>query len=146
MARAPASLAPLMRASRMAVASFGVSAFELAACGVPAVHVCLTADHARSSGAFRSGGRGDHGGVFGQVTAAQLAGAAQRLMGAAGRRGEMASGPAGSSMARGERVAALVAGDSDCVAQSGMWTSEFGIRSAHSKVPKSSFLLARHAL
>jgi spore coat polysaccharide biosynthesis protein SpsF len=49
---APRTLAPLMRASRIAVASFGVSAYELAACGVPAVHLGLTPDHARSSSAF----------------------------------------------------------------------------------------------
>jgi len=111
MARAPASLAPLMRASRMAVASFGVSAFELAACGVPAVHVCLTADHARSSGAFDREGAAITAGVFGQVTAAQLAGGAQRLMGAAGRRGEMAKRARQLVDGRGaERVAALVAG------------------------------------
>jgi len=89
-ARAPASLAPLMRASRMALSSFGVSAFELAACGVPAVHVCLTDDHARSSAAFDREGAAVTVGVFGQVTAEQLADAVRRLMGGAGRRGQMA--------------------------------------------------------
>jgi spore coat polysaccharide biosynthesis protein SpsF len=110
-ARAPATLAPLMRASRMAVASFGVSAFELAACGVPAVHLCLTADHARSSGVFDREGAAVTAGVFGQVTAEQLAGAARRLMGAAGRRGQMAKRARQLVDGRGaERVAALVAG------------------------------------
>jgi len=110
-ARAPASLATLMRASRMAVASFGVSAFELAACGVPAVHMCLTADHLRSSEVFDREGAAVTAGVFGQVTAAQLADAAQRLMGAAGRRGQMARRARQLVDGRGaERVAALVAG------------------------------------
>jgi spore coat polysaccharide biosynthesis predicted glycosyltransferase SpsG len=45
---APDSMAQLMRGSRIAVSSFGVSAYELAASGVPAVHLCLTGDHARS--------------------------------------------------------------------------------------------------
>jgi spore coat polysaccharide biosynthesis protein SpsF len=109
-ARAPASLAPLMRASRMAVASFGVTAYELAACGVPAVHVCLTADHARSSGAFAREGAAVTAGVFGEVTPEQIAGAVRRLMGAAGRRGQMAKRASQLVDGRGaERVAALVA-------------------------------------
>jgi spore coat polysaccharide biosynthesis predicted glycosyltransferase SpsG len=110
-ARAPASLAPLMRASRMALASFGVSAFELAACGVPAVHLCLTADHARASGALDRAGVAMTAGVFGEVTAEQLARATQRLMGSAGRRGEMARRARQLVDGRGaERVAALVSG------------------------------------
>jgi spore coat polysaccharide biosynthesis protein SpsF len=109
-ARAPASLAPLMRASRMAVASFGVSAYELAACGVPAVHLCLTDDHARSSGALDREGAAVTAGVFGRVTAGQLAAAARRLMGAAGRRGQRATRASQLVDGRGaERVAALVA-------------------------------------
>jgi spore coat polysaccharide biosynthesis protein SpsF len=107
---APASLAPLMRASRMAVAAFGVTAYELAACGVPAVHVCLTADHARSSGAFDREGAAVTAGVFGEVTPEQIAGAVRRLMGAAGRRGQMAKRASQLVDGRGaERVAALVA-------------------------------------
>jgi spore coat polysaccharide biosynthesis protein SpsF len=109
-ARSPASLAPLMRASRMAVAAFGVTAYELAACGVPAVHVCLTADHARASGAFDREGAAVTAGVFGEVTPEQIAGAVRRLMGAAGRRGQMAQRGAQLVDGRGaERVAALVA-------------------------------------
>jgi len=109
-ARAPASLAPLMRASRMALSSFGVSAFELAACGVPAVHVCLTDDHARSSAAFDREGAAVTVGVFGQVTAEQLAGAVRRLIGDAGRRGRMAKRASQLVDGRGaERIAALVA-------------------------------------
>jgi spore coat polysaccharide biosynthesis protein SpsF len=83
-------MAPLMRASRIAIASFGVSAYELAACGVPAVHLCLTDDHARSSSAFDKEGIAATVGVFGQVRPEQLAAAVSRLMGQAGRRTEMA--------------------------------------------------------
>ena len=36
----------------LAVASFGVTAYELAAVGVPAVYLCLTDDHAESAEAF----------------------------------------------------------------------------------------------
>jgi spore coat polysaccharide biosynthesis protein SpsF len=109
-ARAPASLAPLMRASRMAVASFGVTAYELAACGVPAVHLCLTDDHARASAVFDRAGAAVTVGVFGQVTVERLADAVRRLIGAAGRRGHMAKRASHLVDGRGaERVAALVA-------------------------------------
>ena len=86
---APASMAALMRTSRIAVASFGMSAYELAACGVPAVHLCLTEDHARSSSAFEAEGIALTAGVFGRVLPAQVADAVAHLMGNAGRRGEM---------------------------------------------------------
>lgn len=90
-ARAPASMAALMRGSRIAVASFGVSAYELAACGVPAVHLCLTDDHARSSSAFEAEDIAITAGVFGRARPGQIADAVARLMGNAGRRGEMAA-------------------------------------------------------
>lgn len=89
-ARTPASMAALMRGSRMAVAAFGVSAYELAACGVPAVHLCLTSDHERSSSAFVEAGIAITAGVFGHVLPEQIADSVTRLMGNAGRRGEMA--------------------------------------------------------
>ncbi len=108
-ARAPTSLAPLMRASRLAVASFGVSAYELAACGVPAVHLCLTDDHARSASVFEREGAALTAGVFGRMTARQLADAAGGLMARAGVRGRMAARAAQLVDGRGaERVAALV--------------------------------------
>jgi len=89
-ARTPQSMAPLMRASRIAVVSFGVSAYELAACGVPAVHLCLTDDRARSSSAFEKAGIALTAGVFGRVQPEHLADAVSRLMSHAGRRSEMA--------------------------------------------------------
>ena len=108
--RAPASLAPLMRASRLAVASFGVSAYELAACGVPAVHLCLTDDHARSSSAFDKEGAATTAGVFGRISARELADPIRRLMSRAGERGVMARRASQLMDGRGaERVAALVA-------------------------------------
>jgi len=111
-ARAPTSLAPLMRVSRMAVASFGISAYELAACGVPAVHLCLTADHEESSRVFESAGAAVTLGVFGEVTAGQLSEAVRRIMHAAGRRGQMAKRASQLVDGRGaERAAAIVAAD-----------------------------------
>lgn len=45
-------MAALMRRADLAVASFGVTAYELAATGVPAVYLCLSDDHARSASTF----------------------------------------------------------------------------------------------
>ncbi|HMF94599.1 MAG TPA: hypothetical protein VKE96_09905 [Vicinamibacterales bacterium] len=109
-ASAPASLAPLMRASRLAVAAFGVSAYELAACGVPAVHVCLTDDHARSSSAFDQEGAAVTAGVFDRLTPQRLSDPIRRLIGRADRRGQMARRASQLVDGRGAaRVAALVA-------------------------------------
>ncbi|HKB10178.1 MAG TPA: hypothetical protein VKD69_05980 [Vicinamibacterales bacterium] len=109
-AHAPESLAPLMRASRLAVAAFGVSAYELAACGVPAVHLCLTDDHARSATAFEQEGAAVSAGVFGRITAQELADPIRRLIGRADRRGQMAKRASKLVDGRGaQRVAAVIA-------------------------------------
>ena len=89
--QAPTAMAPLMRASRIAVSSFGVSAYELAACGVPSVHVGLTPDHARSSSAFDREGIAITAGVFAEIQPRDIADAAARLIGDAGLRMRMAS-------------------------------------------------------
>jgi spore coat polysaccharide biosynthesis predicted glycosyltransferase SpsG len=106
---APRSMASLMTASRIAVASFGVSAYELAACGVPAVHLCLTADHERSSSAFAREEIALTAGVFGALRPRHVAEAAARLMGDAGRRMRMAARARELVDGRGaSRVARLV--------------------------------------
>lgn len=45
-------MASLMAEADLAVASFGVTAYELAAMGVPAIYLCLSHDHAESCAAF----------------------------------------------------------------------------------------------
>lgn len=105
----PDAMAPLMRESRIAVASFGVSAYELAACGVPAVHLCLTADHARSASAFTAAGIAESLGVFAAVRPAQLADAVAGLLADAARVSAMAGRARTLVDGRGAgRVAALV--------------------------------------
>jgi spore coat polysaccharide biosynthesis protein SpsF len=42
----------------LALCAFGVTAYELAAHGVPALYLCLTDDHARSASAFERAGMG----------------------------------------------------------------------------------------
>ena len=107
----PDAMAPLMRASRMAVASFGVSAYELAACGVPAVHLCLTTDHARSSSAFDRAQIAQSLGVFADVRPPQLADAIARLLADPARVAEMAAKARTLIDGRGAaRIARLVAG------------------------------------
>jgi spore coat polysaccharide biosynthesis protein SpsF len=45
-------MAPVMQQATLAMASFGVTAYELAALGIPAIHLCLTDDHALSATAL----------------------------------------------------------------------------------------------
>jgi spore coat polysaccharide biosynthesis protein SpsF len=105
----PASMPTLMRASRIAVASFGVSAYELAACGVPAVHLGLTPDHARSASAFEREQIALNAGVFADVTPRQVADAAARLIGSARLRMKMAARARSLVDGRGaSRIARLV--------------------------------------
>ena len=46
------NMAELMASADLAICAFGVTAYELAAAGVPAIHLCLSKDHARSSESF----------------------------------------------------------------------------------------------
>lgn len=49
-------MAALMAETDLAVASFGVTAYELAAMGVPALYFCLTDDHAQSAQSLSAAG------------------------------------------------------------------------------------------
>ena len=53
---APESMSQVMAGADLALASFGVTAYELAAVGVPALYLCLSPDHADSAGAFVEAG------------------------------------------------------------------------------------------
>jgi spore coat polysaccharide biosynthesis predicted glycosyltransferase SpsG len=52
----PQNMCDLMSQADLALASFGVTAYELAAMGVPAVYLCLTADHVESAQALSQEG------------------------------------------------------------------------------------------
>jgi len=107
-----AAMAPLMRGSRIAVASFGVSAYELAACGVPAIHLCLTDDHARSASAFVDAGIAISLGVVSQVRPGQISAAVGGLLTDPRRGDDMAARARALVDGRGaSRIAALVAAD-----------------------------------
>jgi spore coat polysaccharide biosynthesis protein SpsF len=53
-----ADLAAEYAASDLALVAFGVTAYELAAYGIPALYLCLTEDHALSASAFEQAGMG----------------------------------------------------------------------------------------
>ena len=42
----------LMKKSDLAICSFGITAYELAALNIPSLHVCLNTDHINSSALF----------------------------------------------------------------------------------------------
>ena len=75
----------------LALCAFGVTAYELAAFGVPALYLCLTEDHARSASAFGVAGMGASLGVIDSVTDEEILGAVRSLIHNPIRRREMRS-------------------------------------------------------
>jgi spore coat polysaccharide biosynthesis protein SpsF len=69
-----------MAQADLAVCSFGMTSYELAAMGVPAVCVCLTEDHAESASALVAAGVGISVGVDDQDTETRLGAAVERLL------------------------------------------------------------------
>ena len=61
-------LATEIAGADLALAAFGVTAYELAAAGVPAIYLCLTEDHASSASAFEGAGMGVSLGVADDVS------------------------------------------------------------------------------
>lgn len=92
----------------LALCAFGVTAYELATLGVPAVYLGLTDDHAASASAFADAGMGQSLGVADRVTDAEIARAVQWLMNKPQARREMRN--AGLSLMDG-RGAARIAAD-----------------------------------
>jgi spore coat polysaccharide biosynthesis protein SpsF len=73
----------------LALCAFGVTAYELAAFGVPAIYLGLTEDHARSASAFEAAGMGQSLGVASQIENDDILAAVKALMNDAARRREM---------------------------------------------------------
>ena len=63
----PKNLPKLMMGSDLALASFGATAYELTAMGVPAIYFALSEDHAQSCGALVSQGAAICLGVHDQI-------------------------------------------------------------------------------
>ena len=103
---APSNMRSIMLDADIAVASFGVTAYELAATATPAVYLCLTADHARSASVLEQAGAAIVLGVHTGEEAPRIAGALRTLLSQRERRLEM--GRAGRALVDG-RGAARVA-------------------------------------
>ena len=73
-------VASVMARADLAVASFGATAYELAAVGVPSVLLCLTADHASSAEALEKAGMCENLGLFGTVSGQKLAASVRGLL------------------------------------------------------------------
>ncbi|HTT98668.1 MAG TPA: NTP transferase domain-containing protein [Rhizomicrobium sp.] len=72
-----------------ALAAFGVTAYELASFGVPALYLCLTEDHALSASAFEYGGMGVSLGIAEDVSDDRIAKSVWSMLGDPSRRREM---------------------------------------------------------
>jgi spore coat polysaccharide biosynthesis protein SpsF len=75
--------------SDLALAAFGVTAYELAAFGVPALYLCASEDHALSASAFELAGMGVSLGLSAQASDEAIARAVWALLGDAARRHQM---------------------------------------------------------
>jgi spore coat polysaccharide biosynthesis protein SpsF len=94
-----------MLAADLALLSFGVTAYEAAACALPAILLCLTEDHAASASSMDEAGIAESLGLAGDVSAARLAGALDELAADPARRVEM--GRRGRSLVDGRGAARI---------------------------------------
>ena len=74
------NMAEMMCGSDLAIASFGMTAYELAAMGVPSILLSLTPDHLDSASALVELGVSESLGLFGDINPAGLAVAVDRLL------------------------------------------------------------------
>jgi spore coat polysaccharide biosynthesis protein SpsF len=108
--RGVSEMAELMAQADLAVASFGVTAFELATVGVPGIYLCMTEDHAESASTFAESGMGVVLGLHSQVDERNLADSFSRLLADSGRRREMSHQCRKLADGRGtERIARILA-------------------------------------
>ncbi len=91
----------------VALCAFGVTAYELAACGIPAIYLGLTPDHASSASAFADAGMGISLGVADQVSDADVLRTVQWLLNKPAARREMRN--AGLSLMDGQGAARIAA-------------------------------------
>ena len=91
----------------VALCAFGVTAYELAACGTPAIYLGLTEDHALSASAFADAGMGISLGLADHAPEAEIARTVQWLLNKPGARREMRN--AGLSLMDGQGAARIAA-------------------------------------
>ncbi|HEY0107670.1 MAG TPA: NTP transferase domain-containing protein [Rhizomicrobium sp.] len=103
-------LATEIASADLALAAFGVTAYELAAAGVPALYLGLTGDHAASASAFERAGMGISLGVAERIDAAAIARAVWKTLNDPARLREMhAAGPMTIDGTGAARIAADLA-------------------------------------
>jgi spore coat polysaccharide biosynthesis predicted glycosyltransferase SpsG len=96
--------------AELALCAFGVSAYELAAFGVPALYLSLGEDHAHSAAVFQAAGMGVSLGLAELASDADILNAVQGLMHNAARRRDMrAAGLATMNGGGAARIAADLA-------------------------------------
>lgn len=104
------NMAEVMAETDLAVASFAVTAYELAAMRVPGVYLCLSEDHALSASAFSKAGIALVLGVFATVTQQALADGIRYLLNDSAARCTMAQRCAELVDGRGaQRTAQVIA-------------------------------------
>ena len=91
----------------VALCAFGVTAYELAACGIPALYLGLTLDHVASASAFADGGMGISLGLADKASDADIARSMQWLLNKPAARREMRS--AGLALLDGQGAARIAA-------------------------------------
>lgn len=69
-----------MRQADAAIASFGMTAYELAACGIPQILLCLSEDHARSASALHACGAAVSLGKYDRISKQKLAAKLQNFI------------------------------------------------------------------
>lgn len=99
------NVAELMARADLAVASFGVTAYELAAAGVPSIYICLTDDHSESSTALVNAGAGLSLGTYTSVSNRAITDAVAELRDENRREAMARRGPALIDGRGGARVA-----------------------------------------
>jgi len=73
----------------VALCAFGVTAYELAACGIPAIYLGLTQDHASSAASFAQAGMGISLGVAANVSDDEILRSVERLLNNSAQRRDM---------------------------------------------------------
>jgi spore coat polysaccharide biosynthesis protein SpsF len=91
----------------VALCAFGVTAYELAACGIPALYLGLTPDHVDSASAFADAGMGINLGLADKAPEAEIARTVQWLLNKPAARREMRN--AGLSVLDGQGAARIAA-------------------------------------
>lgn len=103
-----------MLAADMAVLSFGVTAYEAAACALPAIHLCLTPDHAIAASAMDQAGIAVSLGLAGDVADADAAEAIESMLADAAGRAAMGARARGLVDGNGAaRIADVLTGETE---------------------------------